>query len=118
MLASTMPGAIESRMDTGTRTRMAFTRQDTYNLNRSQDMFGSIGGRPIGLEGGEFVVNPQATKDNLALLKAINASAHFDEGGRYPVVVAKAPSSPSPSAPARESVSVVVRWGWPSRVPR
>jgi len=46
------------------------------------NMFGMLpGGRPIGLEGGEFVVNPGATQSNLGLLQAINASDHFDIGG-------------------------------------
>lgn len=44
---------------------------------------GSVGGKPIGLEGGEFVVNPDATQANLPLLRAINSGklSHFDEGG-------------------------------------
>lgn len=44
---------------------------------------GSVGGKPIGLEGGEFVVNPDATQSNLPLLRAINSGrlSHFDEGG-------------------------------------
>jgi hypothetical protein len=45
------------------------------------NMLGMLGGRPIGLEGGEFVVNPAATQSNLSLLQAINASDHFDGGG-------------------------------------
>ena len=39
------------------------------------------GGGMVGLEGGEFVVNPGATQSNLGLLQAINASDHFDIGG-------------------------------------
>lgn len=44
---------------------------------------GSVGGKPIGLEGGEFVINPDATQANLPLLRAINSGklSHFDEGG-------------------------------------
>lgn len=45
------------------------------------NLLGSVGGTPIGLEGGEFVVNPDATRKNLGLLQAINASSHFDTGG-------------------------------------
>ena len=40
------------------------------------NMFGMLpGGRPIGLEGGEFVVNPDATRDHLELLRAINGGS-------------------------------------------
>jgi hypothetical protein len=49
------------------------------------NILGSSGGHPIGLEGGEFVVNPKATQNNLDLLKAINSSAHFDAGGETPM---------------------------------
>jgi hypothetical protein len=58
------------------------------------NMIAALGNKPIGLEGGEFVVNPQATKDNLALLKAINASAHFDEGGQVPGGGGQGPKQP------------------------
>ena len=47
------------------------------------NLLGSIAGTPVGLEGGEFVVNPEATQAYLPLLKAINMS-HFDEGGQVP----------------------------------
>ena len=37
------------------------------------NLLGSVGGTPIGLEGGEFVVNPKATQTHLGLLQAINS---------------------------------------------
>lgn len=54
------------------------------------NILGSVGGRPIGLEGGEFVVNPDATQANLPLLRAINSGkiTHFEDGGLTPGVVA------------------------------
>ena len=52
------------------------------------NMLGSVLGKPIGLEGGEFVVNPAATQGNLSLLQAINSGdlsmPHFDAGGGPP----------------------------------
>jgi len=41
----------------------------------------SLGGSPLGLEGGEFIINPQSTQANMGLLQAINSGAHFDGGG-------------------------------------
>ena len=48
------------------------------------NILGYSGGAPVGLEGGEFIVNPQATQANMDLLKAINSSSHFDVGGVLP----------------------------------
>lgn len=58
---------------------------------------GSVGGKSIGLEGGEFIVNPKATRANRSLLEAINSGSlsHFDGGGEVPTDVGT--SQPPPT---------------------